>query len=120
MEKLIEGSHNENYLHSEKFASPVAFDPENISQRKATININNKNYNYDGKESILEFFEQEDVEIPFACRVGVCGSCKCKLISGEVDEITDSGLTNKEKKAGYILTCVSRPDSDLKLELLKD
>jgi ferredoxin len=59
--------------------------------------------------------EEKDTYSDFACRSGVCGACKCKLVGGEVDALTDSGLTSSEKKDGYILTCVSRPKGDIKI-----
>jgi Na+-transporting NADH:ubiquinone oxidoreductase subunit NqrF len=116
-ESLLANGHDQDYLHSEKFASPVSFDLSNIPERKAIVKINNKTMDYFGKDSLLEFMEYNDVDINFACRSGVCGECKCKIKSGEVDSITDSGLTALEKKEGYILTCVSRPLTDIELEV---
>jgi ferredoxin-NADP reductase len=112
---LSTSGHNEDYIHAEKFASPAAFDLDKIPKQKAVINIDDKDLEYDGKDSILEFLESENIDIAFACRSGVCGECKCKLIEGEVESFTDSGLTSHEKKEGYILTCVSRPKSNIKL-----
>ncbi len=116
-EKLLENNVSLDSIHSEKFASPASFDKSKISAVKATIKYNGTNLDYDGKESILEFFEEKNQPINFACRVGVCGSCKCKLISGEVDVFSDSGLTPQEVKEGYIQTCVARPLSDIELSL---
>jgi ferredoxin-NADP reductase len=112
---LIENGHNEDNIHGEKFASPAAFDPDKIVARKAQVEVDGDFYSYDGKDSLLEFLEERDINIPFACRSGVCGECKCRLVNGEVDSFTDSGLTTSEKKDGYILTCVSRPTSNIKI-----
>ncbi len=62
-----------------------------------------------------------DAGLPLAhsCRVGSCGSCKCRLLSGQVQELTDSSyvLTLEDIEAGYILACQSRPKSDLHLHV---
>ena len=115
MEALIENGHPEDQLHGEKFASPVSFDPANIPHREFNVTFNSETYKYSGKESILEFMERNDIAIPFACRVGVCGTCKCKLSGGTVDAFTDSGLNSKEKRDNYILTCVARPTENIEL-----
>ncbi|MBT4761086.1 MAG: iron-sulfur cluster-binding domain-containing protein [Bdellovibrionaceae bacterium] len=116
-EKIVASGHDANLIHSEKFASPVAFDPANISNRKAEITVDGQSFTYEGKSSILEFLEDNHVNIDFACRSGVCGACKCKLLKGDVDAFTDSGLTASEIKDGYFLSCVSRPTSDLEIKI---
>ena len=116
-ESLLSHGHESGHIHSEKFASPVSFDEGNIPKRQVQVKIKAQSLAYDGKESLLEFLEDNNVEINFACRSGVCGECKCKLISGKVDSITDSGLTALDKKEGHILTCVSRPLSDIELDV---
>lgn len=115
---LIESGHKEELVHSEKFVSPASFDLDKVAPQKVKVIHNQQSYNYDGKDTILEFLEKENLDIPFACRSGVCGECKCMLIEGNVDSLTDSGLTASEKKDNYILTCVSRPTSDIKIKSL--
>ena len=117
-ESLISNGHDEEKIHGEKFASPAAFDPEKIPTRSASVEVDKNILLYDGKESLLEFLEEKNIPISFACRSGVCGECKCKLVEGEVDSFTDSGLTTQEKKEGLILTCVSRPKSSIKIKIL--
>jgi ferredoxin-NADP reductase len=117
MSSLTESGFIDEQLHSEKFASPTAFDLTKIEAVDVKIDVNGEELQYNGKDTILEFFEDQDIPIAFACRSGVCGECKCKLIEGDVDSITDSGLTNTEKKENYILTCVSRPRTNIKLEV---
>ena len=43
----------------------------------------------------------------------MCGSCIVKLKSGQVKQLADDGLTDDEKKEGYILACCSIPQSDV-------
>lgn len=114
---LIKNGHVLEHIHSEKFASPVAFNPDNISAVDAEIIVDGKTLAYSGKDSLLEFLEASDIDIDFACRSGVCGACKCKVIEGDVDAFTDSGLTPKERSDGYVLTCVARPKTNIKIEI---
>ena len=63
----------------------------------------------DGRRALLDVAEDNDVEIPYACRVGSCGECKVKLLAGSVDMKSEHGLGPGEKEAGYILACVAKP-----------
>jgi 2Fe-2S type ferredoxin len=67
-------------------------------------------------ESILELAEENGIDIEYECRQGFCGTCKVKLLSGEVDRETEDGLEDEEIQNGFILTCVSVPKSDIVLE----
>ncbi len=58
----------------------------------------------DGEEPILDVAEAEGIDIPSSCRVGVCGACKTKKISGKV--IYDKDVNCDE---GYIHACVAKP-----------
>lgn len=46
-----------------------------------------------------------DVDIENLCRVGFCGSCKVKLLCGDVDMEVDDGLELEDRVSGYILVC---------------
>ncbi|MBP7980390.1 MAG: hybrid-cluster NAD(P)-dependent oxidoreductase [Tolumonas sp.] len=71
------------------------------------------------QQTVLEALESLQLPIIGACRSGICGSCKCKVVSGSVEDIsTQPGpLTEEDKQQGYILACSSRASSDLELEL---
>ena len=68
-----------------------------------------------GDASLLELAEANGVEIDYACRSGVCGSCKVKLARGLV-EMSDNELPAEERAEGYIYACVARPTSDVEVE----
>jgi ferredoxin-NADP reductase/anaerobic selenocysteine-containing dehydrogenase/ferredoxin len=71
----------------------------------------------DGSVPLLDLAESLDVDIPYACRSGTCGECKARLVKGEVDQHEDDGLTDEEKAAGFVLTCVSHAKTDCVLEI---
>jgi ferredoxin len=65
---------------------------------------------------ILEAAEERGLELPYQCRMGVCGVCSAlRVEEGEVDQIEGMFLSESEKAEGYVLTCSARPRSDLKL-----
>lgn len=69
-----------------------------------------KEITWDGEQSILELSEQEGVEIPSSCRSGTCGTCKQKLLEGEVKyEGSPEALDDSDREQGFILTCISHP-----------
>jgi NAD(P)H-flavin reductase/ferredoxin len=69
--------------------------------------------------TILEHALMKGVALPHSCRVGTCGTCKAKLVSGKVYELTDKAyiLTADELRENYVLCCQSMPRSDLVLEI---
>lgn len=117
-DNLIDDLANKGYpvsnIHNEKFASPQEFDRTKIPERNLEIEFEGQKLTYRGKDTILEFLEANNIHQPFACRVGVCGSCKCK-VEGSVEAITDAGLTEEEKRNGMVLSCVAFPSENLKI-----
>ncbi|MEY9999091.1 2Fe-2S iron-sulfur cluster-binding protein [Sinorhizobium fredii] len=70
-----------------------------------------------GGETILDLAESASIYVDTACRAGVCGTCKTRLISGEVDMVDLGGLSEAERAEGYILACCSRPIGPVTLDL---
>ena len=68
-------------------------------------------------ESLLDVLEREGLPVIGACRTGVCGSCKCKVVAGDVAVSSTLPLTPDEIAAGYVLACSSTARNDLVLEL---
>ncbi len=60
-------------------------------------------------DSILEAALKQGADLPFACKGGVCCTCKAKLIEGEVEMELNYGLEPDEIEQGFILTCQSHP-----------
>jgi ring-1,2-phenylacetyl-CoA epoxidase subunit PaaE len=70
-------------------------------------------------ERVLEAAERAGIELPFACRAGVCSTCRARLVSGEVTMDYNQALEPAELAAGYVLCCQARPVS-ARLELNYD
>jgi len=67
-------------------------------------------------QTILEAVDEAGIELPYQCRMGVCGVCSALLVEeGEVQQTEAMFLSPSEKAEGYVLTCVAKPRSDLKL-----
>jgi ring-1,2-phenylacetyl-CoA epoxidase subunit PaaE len=63
-------------------------------------------------ENILDAGMHNGMELPYSCKAGVCSTCKCKLVKGEVDMDISHGLEQHEIDAGYVLSCQAHPISD--------
>ncbi|PXW55366.1 NADH oxidoreductase Hcr [Grimontella sp. AG753] len=65
--------------------------------------------------TLLEALESNKVPVNAACRAGVCGSCKTKVVSGKYSVTSTMTLTPQEIAEGYVLACSCHPESDLVL-----
>ncbi|WP_443070508.1 2Fe-2S iron-sulfur cluster-binding protein [Streptomyces sp. NHF165] len=63
----------------------------------------------DEGESVLEAVLRNRPDAPYACKGGVCGTCRVRLLGGEVHMERNYALEEEELKAGYVLACQSRP-----------
>lgn len=66
----------------------------------------------DGLKPILDSAIDAGLDVPFACKGGVCCTCRAKVIEGEVSMVLNQGLEPEEVEAGYVLTCQSFPVSE--------
>ncbi|MBT2968331.1 MAG: hypothetical protein B6D72_15660 [gamma proteobacterium symbiont of Ctena orbiculata] len=63
-------------------------------------------------DSLLEFAESRGIEVESLCRAGECGSCRTKLIEGEVEYHQEPAINPGR---GYCLLCIAKPRSDIVL-----
>ena len=69
-------------------------------------------FDLDAKKVILDKAIDEDIDVPYSCKGGVCSSCKGKVLKGDVYMKMNYTLTDKEVEEGYILACQSFPRSE--------
>jgi ring-1,2-phenylacetyl-CoA epoxidase subunit PaaE len=125
-EKLLELGMPQEKIHIELFTSPdqpKASHAQWVSQHKGDISGVSKvsirldgvqfemNLPYQG-DSILDAALKHGADLPYACKGGVCSTCRAKLIDGEVDMEVNYALEPDEIEKGYILTCQSHPKSE--------
>ncbi|MEL6981244.1 MAG: 2Fe-2S iron-sulfur cluster-binding protein, partial [Actinomycetota bacterium] len=70
--------------------------------------------------SILDYARSVRAEVPFACKGGMCATCKGRLIEGEVTMTKNFALTDGEVADGLILTCQAHPSGDGPLSISYD
>ena len=104
-------------IHTERFntghvAKKSAQHIQSRSEEKVNIIL-------DGRELVIEVTQQDDsildaalragADLPYACKGGVCATCKCKVIEGQVDMAINYSLEDDEINKGYVLSCQARP-----------
>lgn len=67
-------------------------------------------------QTLLEIAEAAGIPMPASCRDGECGKCRARLLRGKVDMRHRGGIAARQIELGYVLTCCSRPLTDVALE----
>jgi len=84
---------------------------------KITFQKSGKTFDWESSfNNVLDFAEDKGIQMESGCRMGVCGSCKVKLLSGSVTMETEDGLEDADKADRMILPCVAVPESDLVID----
>jgi p-cymene monooxygenase electron transfer component len=91
-----------------------------LSKKQYTLTVGQgQPFTLDARETVLNGALRAGVGFPHSCKVGGCGACKCRLVSGKVRELTDKSylLSREEIREGYILGCQSVPVENVTVEM---
>jgi ring-1,2-phenylacetyl-CoA epoxidase subunit PaaE len=115
---------NESQIHFELFGrvAQKLNDPQNLAtalntgvNSKITIKVDGRSIDFTMNQSastILDEALKNGADLPFACKGGVCCTCKAKLTAGTVQMDVNWGLEKEEIEQGFILTCQAHPTSN--------
>lgn len=107
-------------IHFELFTTSVP--TENVAvesgapiQSQVTVIIDDEEFEFElnsNGKNILQAAQDEDADVPFSCKGGVCCTCRAKVIEGTVRMDLNFALEEDEVANGFILTCQSHPTSE--------
>ena len=83
-----------------------------------TVEPSGRTFSATTDETLLAAGIRQGIGLPYGCKDGACGSCKCKLVSGQVTHGPHQAkaLSADEEAAGYVLTCCGTAQSDVVIE----
>ncbi|GIJ23371.1 1,2-phenylacetyl-CoA epoxidase subunit PaaE [Micromonospora lutea] len=109
----------ESAVHTELFhvdapSEPVARRDDSSGGTDVTIMLDGRSSSFTMRrdERVLDAALKVRGELPYACKGGVCSTCRAKVVSGEVEMARNYALEPDEVAAGYVLTCQSSPRTD--------
>lgn len=89
-----------------------AAGPQSLVTLRVDGRAVNINLPQNGTQTILEAALRQGADLPYACKGGMCCTCKAKLLEGEAKMEVNWGLEEEEIRQGYILTCQAIPTSE--------
>ena len=98
---------------SEALAAQMAKAQEDAAGLTISVTLDGRTRKilFDGR-NILDSARDAGMPAPFACKAGVCATCRAKVVAGNIEMAARYGLTDEEIAAGYVLTCQSVPVGD--------
>ncbi len=80
-------------------------------------NRNSAQYQVDHRKPLLNSLKEQGVDLPYGCKYGGCITCAAKLIKGDVHQVAQVALNNRQINDGYVILCVARPLTDCTIEI---
>ena len=82
------------------------------TEASVTLDGSTGAFTMDKDQTVLEAALENAIDAPFACKAGVCSTCRCKVLEGEVEMVANHALEDYEVQQGYVLSCQSFPVTD--------
>ena len=95
-------------------AASAAISEEGV-EGKVVLGGESRTITIDRETSLLDAALKNNLDAPFACKAGVCSTCKAKVLEGDVEMIANHALEDYEVDAGYVLSCQCYPVSSAKV-----
>lgn len=128
-EWLEEKGLDKKKIHFELFTTPLTGNQQQASGQlqekttqtgrqkmsQVTVKLDGIAFDFDLKydgQAILDAALQQGADLPFACKGGVCATCRAKLVEGQVEMDINYALEPEEIEQGFILTCQSHPRTE--------
>ncbi|WP_170451109.1 2Fe-2S iron-sulfur cluster-binding protein [Ruegeria arenilitoris] len=84
----------------------------NQTQARVTLDGASQTLTMPKDQTILDAALENAMDAPYACKAGVCSTCRCKVIEGEVEMVANHALEDYEVEKGYVLSCQAYPLTD--------
>lgn len=90
--------------------SAAKTDAGDVTEATVTLDGSTRTFSMarDG-ETILDAAIKANIDAPYSCKAGVCSTCRCKVLEGEVEMEVNHALEDYEVRAGYVLSCQAIP-----------
>ena len=122
---LTNAGFDKKKIHFELFTSPgqvkgtghkVQGTSPTGTESRITIKLDGRSFDFglpmNSELSVLDAALKQGADLPYACKGGMCCTCKARLLEGEVSMDVHWGLEEEEVEKGYILTCQSHPKTE--------
>ena len=85
---------------------------------QVTLKTSGKQFTVNQDETVLEAALRQNINLPYGCKNGACGSCKGKVLEGQVThgQHSESAMSRADETGGATLFCCAHPQSDLLIE----
>lgn len=96
----------------QKAVSKNAASGAATTQAAITIDGSTQTIAMSKDQSILDGALANNLDAPFACKAGVCSTCRCRVLEGDVEMLTNHALEDYEVEKGFVLSCQAHPLTD--------